>query len=118
MPARPPRKCSIVGDGIVTFGVRRVWLLQELEVGALDVLHVPDTVDHAHHGRRELLRAVGAADRHHFARLDAAQLLQEIDMEVGPAELAVGDGRKADPLLHPHDFADRAVLDLAQRCRR
>ena len=21
MPARPPRKCSIVGDGIVTFGV-------------------------------------------------------------------------------------------------
>ena len=22
MPARPPRKCSIVGEGIVTFGVR------------------------------------------------------------------------------------------------
>ena len=28
MPARPPRKCSIVGDGIVTFGVRVVWLFR------------------------------------------------------------------------------------------
>jgi hypothetical protein len=28
IPARPPRKCSIVGDGIVTFGVRLVRLLR------------------------------------------------------------------------------------------
>ena len=75
---------------------------------------MPNLVDHAHHGRGQLFRAVGAARRHDFAGLDAAQLLQKVDMEVGAAKLAVGDGRKADVLLHLHDLGDRAILDGAQ----
>ena len=79
---------------------------------------MPHLVDHAHHRRRELFRAVGAADRHHFARLHAAQLLEEIDVEVRAPKFAVGDGRKADVLLHLHDLGDRAVLDGAELRRR
>ena len=59
--ARPPRKCSIVGDGIVTLGVRLRHRLQELEVGDLDRLDVAHLAGHLHHRRRELdvaLRAV------------------------------------------------------------
>ena len=88
--------------------------LQVLEVGALDVLDVAHLVDHAHHRRRELLAAVGLPDRDRDVGLDAAELLEEVDVEVGAAELAVGDALEADVLLELDDLGDRLVLDFAQ----
>ena len=35
-------------------------------------------------------------------------------MEIGAAELAVGDGLQPHVLLHAHDLGDGAVLHLAQ----
>src|SRR5258708_37771730 len=48
------------------------------------------------------------------ARLHAVELLEEVDMEIGAAELAVGHRLEAKALLEAHDVADREVLDLAQ----
>jgi len=58
-----------------------------------------------------LLRAGGPIghDRHH-----ALELLEEIDVEIGAAELAVGDALQAPVLLELDDVADRLVLDRAQ----
>ena len=103
---RPPCRCrrgrrgsaASSATGIVTFGVMpaATWRLQVLEVGALDVLDVAHLVGDADHRRRQFLAAVGLADRHRDVGLDAAQLLEEVDVEVGAAELAVGD-RLAGP---------------------
>jgi hypothetical protein len=50
----------MVGEGMVTLGVAGADLaLEVLEVGQLDVLDMAHLVDHAHHGRGQLLRAVG-----------------------------------------------------------
>ena len=65
--------------------------LQVLEVGLLDVLHVAHLVDHADHRRRQFLRAVGLPHGDRDVGLHAAELLEEVDVEVGAAELAVGD---------------------------
>ena len=54
-------------------------------------------------------------DGHAFAHFHALELLEEIDVEEGAPELAVGDAVQAPVLLHLDDLADRAVLDLAQR---
>ena len=81
--------------------------LEILEVGQLDVLDVAHLVDHAHHRRRELLGAVGLLDRDRDVGLHAAELLEEIDVEVGAAELAVGDALQADVFLELDDLGDR-----------
>ncbi len=77
-----------------------------------------DLVDDAHHRRRELLGAVGLPDGDRDVRLDAAELLEEVDVEIGAAEFAVGDRLQAGVLLHLHDLGDRAILDRAQLRRR
>src|SRR6185295_6494512 len=87
---------------------------QVLEVGALDVLDVADLVDHAHHRRRELLAAVGLLDGRRNVGLDAGELLEKVDVEVGAAELAVGDAAQPHVLLEADDLGDRVVLDGAQ----
>ena len=43
--------------------------------------------------------------------LDALEALEEIDVEIGAAELAVGDPLEADVLLRADDLADAFVLD-------
>src|SRR3546814_13108209 len=45
---------------------------------------------------------------------DAVEALQEIDMEEGAAELAVGDALEPDVLLALRHLADAVVLDPAQ----
>ena len=50
-----------------------------------------------------------------FTRLDAFQLFEKIDVEVGSAEFAVGDALQAEFFLKAHDIADRLVFDRAQR---
>jgi len=92
--------------------------LQVLEVGALDVLDVAHLVDHAHHRRRQLLRSVGLPDRDRDVGLDAAELREEVDVEVGAPELAVGDAVQADVFLEPDDLRDGVVLDGTQRLGR
>ena len=78
-----------------TFGVRVVDRLEEIEVGALDRPDPADLAADMHRRRLEAdLRAVALAEgRDEFAvvRLDALEALEEIDMEIGAAELAVGD---------------------------
>ena len=88
--------------------------LQVLEVGLLDVLGVAHLVDHADHRRGQFLGAVRLPDRDRDVGLDAAELLEEVDVEIGAAELAVGDALEADVLLELHDLGDRLVFDLAQ----
>jgi hypothetical protein len=81
----------MVGEGMVTLGVRPGGhlRLQVLEVGPLDVLGVAHLVDHADHGRREFLGAVRLADGDRHVGLHATELLEEVDVEVGAAELAI-----------------------------
>ena len=116
MPARPPRKCSIVGDGIVTFGVRPA-LTRDFRYSksarwmsftwrTLSITRIT--------GGASSSRAVGLPDRHRDVGLDAAELLEEVDVEVGAAELAVGDALQADVFLELDDLGDRVVLDRAQ----
>ena len=50
--------------------------------------------------------------------LHALEALEEIDVKVGAAELAVGDPLQADVLLSMHDLADAFVLDRVQVGRR
>ena len=99
-----------------TFGVwpADTWRLEELEVGELDVPGVSHLVDDAHHRRRQFFGAVGSADGHRHIGLHAAQLLQKVDVEVGAAELAVGDALQADIFLELDDLGDRLVFDFAQ----
>ncbi|CAM5201899.1 hypothetical protein CDEF62S_01970 [Castellaniella defragrans] len=44
----------------------------------------------------------------------ATQLTQKIQVEIGAAELAVGDGLQADVFLEMYGFGDGAVFDLPQ----
>ena len=68
------------------------------------------------HRRREIHRVCRAAefDRHALAHFHALQLLEEVDVEIGAAELAVGDALEAPAFLGAHDLADRGVFDRAE----
>ena len=70
-----------------------------------------------HHRRREVDVAGRAVEAHRDAALglDALELRQEVDVEIGAAELAVGDAAQAQVLLELDDAADRVVLHAAQR---
>ena len=117
MASRPPRKCSIVGDGMVTLGVRLRHRLEELEIRQLDRLDVAHRAGYVHHRRREIDVAGSAVegDRDAALRFDALELLEEVDMEIGAPEFAVGDALQSEILLETNDVADRRILDLAQR---
>jgi hypothetical protein len=88
--------------------------LQVFEVGLLDVLGVAHLVDHADHRRRQFLAAVRLPDGDRDVGLDATELLEEVDVEVGAAELAVGDALQAHVFLELHDLGDGLVFHLAQ----
>ena len=92
--------------------------LEEVEVGALDRLDVADLAFDVHRRRLEAdLAAVVLAelgDELAVVGLDAVEPLEEIDVEIRAAELAVGDPLEADVLLRAHDLADARVLDCAQ----
>ena len=106
----------MVGDGMVTFGMRLVTDLQELEIGELDRPRVAQLPGDVHHRRGEVDLAAGAVEarRDAAARLDALELLQKVDVEIGAPELAVGDALQPEILLEPDDVADRRVLDGTQ----
>ncbi len=89
-----------------------------LEVGELDVLHVAHLVHNPHHRRRQFPGVVGTQHGHGNVRLDAAQLFEKVDVEVGAAKLAVRDALHTNVFLELHDLADGLVLDLAQLLRR
>jgi hypothetical protein len=88
------------------------------EVVELHVAHVADLVDDADHRRREFLGAVGTAHQLRNVGTHAAELLEEVDVEIGSAELTVGDADQAEVLLEADDLGDRAILDRAQRRSR
>ena len=72
-----------------------------------------------HAGRRPEtdLAAIVAPERRGeaaLADLDAVQLLEEVDVEEGAPELAVGDALEAHLLLAARHVTDRRVLDRAQ----
>ena len=91
---------------------------QELEGIAEDRLAEPDALGHAH-GRRgvvvlALLVAELDVDLVAVDLLDPVQLVDEVHVPRGAAELAVGGRLEADILLHRHNVPDRVVLDRTQ----
>ena len=89
------------------------------EVGDLDVADVAQRADDGQLRRRHVdgrcgVRAGGdvAGDG------DAVELLEEVEVEPGPAELAVGDAAHAERLDLAHGGGDGLVLDGAQLARR
>ena len=102
----------MLGDGIVSFGVAVVTVsLQERERVGEDRLLEPDRPVDPQRGRGELDRPCVVAE---LARAcvssawrDAAELVDEVHVPGGAAELPVGGRLQADLLLHPHDLADR-----------
>ena len=69
------------------------------------------------HRRREVDVARRAVELHRDAavRVDARELLEEVDVEERAAEFAVGDALQARVFLQLDDVADGVVLDRAQR---
>ena len=69
-----------------------------------------------HDRRREANVAGGAVELRGdaAARLDPAELLEEVDVEVGAAELAVRDTAQPEVFLELHDVANRGVFHRAQ----
>ena len=90
-----------------TFGVRVTTPLQELEVVALDRRRVPDLANRTCMVGGLKPTAVPSSLRKAdgelaVAHLDAVEFFQEIDVEIGAAELAVGDPLQPDLFLPPH----------------
>ena len=72
---------------------------------------------HGQPGGDELAGALVVAERHHdlvVGARDAAELVDEVHVPRGAAELPVGRHAQADVLLQGDDLADRVVLHLAQ----
>ena len=102
----------MVGEGIVTLGVwpavtcaRRktksaFWMSLSCRTGPTTRIT----------GGAQLLAAVGLLDEERRLGPDAAELLQEIDVEVGAPELAVGDAGEADIFLEADDLGDGVVF--------
>ena len=113
------------GDGIVSFGVTpsSTVALQELEVVGEDRVVEVDLL-----GRRAIAAGVNSTSPSRVAELDldvarrpsaiAAELVDEVHVPGGAAELAVGRALQPDVALHLDDVADRVVLDRAQLARR
>ena len=100
------------GDGTV-HGVA-----QEGEVVAEDRVRKSELLldVHAREHRLEVALVAVELDREAFLRMphDAAELVDEVHVPGGAAELAVGGHAQPDVLLHLHGFADRLVLDRTQ----
>ena len=112
----------MLGEGIVSFGVPRAGdgVGEEREVLAEDRVVQRQALVHARPGRRELDRApvVAEAGLHRVLRaLDAAELVDEVHVPGGAAQLAVGDRAQTDLLLHRDRVANRLVLRGAQLLR-
>ena len=88
--------------------------LEVLVVGELYVLHMADLVDHPHCRRGEFLGAVGLDESDGYVGLHASELVEEINMEIGASEFAVGDAFEPHVLLEADDFGDGAVLHQPQ----
>lgn len=86
----------VLGDGI----------LQKVEIVDLDGLCVLELAGDAQDGRGTILDLAGDGD--------AIELLEEVEVEVGAAELAISDGAQAVLHLLGHDLLNPLVLDLAQ----
>ena len=109
----------MLGDGIVSFGVAVVDLsLQEREVvaedGVVERTSLPSTRSAAGVNSIVALGVVELDRRGRPALRDAAELVDEVHVPGGAAELAVGRRLQADVLLHAHRVADGLVLDRAQ----
>ena len=104
-----------------TLGVRGVWRLRKSKSGALDARGVAQLAGDPHRRRLEAdLAAVVAAEARGEAALadrHAIEPLEEVDVEEGAAELAVGDALEPDLLLLAHRLGDALVLDRAQLVR-
>ena len=104
-----------------TFGRARGDAVQEIEVARPGCSGVAER-RHDVHGRRleaDLGAVVAPEGRGEAAldHLDAVELLEEVDVEEGAPELAVGDALEADLLLAAHHLADGVVLDRHARPR-
>lgn len=86
-------------------------LLEELEVFDLDGLGVAELAGHCKDGRRE---TVWADETCLALDLNARQVLEEVQVEVCAAELAICDGTDAVLDLLLCDIGDCGVLNLAQ----
>ena len=103
-------------DGLLGHGRAHV-LPQEGEVLPEDRVRQMHLAADAQRGRRPFDGAgrVGELDRELAGRRgDPAQLVDEVHMPGGAAELPVGGGLQAYLLLHPHGLDDLLVLDLPQ----
>ena len=106
----------MVGEGIVTLGVRVVTDFRNSKSPAwigltwrtLPVTCITGGAKSTVPAPLRKLTAMPPFTSH------AGELLQEVDVEVGAAELAVGDALQPDLLLEAHDLADRAVFRRAQ----
>ena len=105
----------MLGDGIVSFGwFARHRLLQEAEVVAEDRLRDAELAVDVQRRRRELdvalLVVEGDGDVAGLLR-DPVELVDEVHVPGGAAELAVGRRTQPDLLLLAHGLPDRVVLD-------
>jgi len=108
----------MVGLGIVTLGVQpgacsATWRFRYSK-SARWMSATWRRVDDLDHRRGQFFAAVGPLYQHRDVGFHATELLQEVDVEVGAAKLAVGDAGQATVALELHDFGDGAVFHRAQ----
>ena len=109
----------MLGDGIVSFGVAPSMVSRRYSKASPKMVFGSVTLlGDVHRGRRVVVLALLVAEMHVEALaldlLHAAELVDEVHVPGGAAELAVGRGLQPDLLLHGHDFADRLVLHRPQ----
>ncbi len=102
---------------MATFGVLVTWLGEEFVIGPLDRLHVRDLAGDDDLRRGEMHVDALVVLEHLLdpaGLLDARELKEEVGVEEDAAELAVGYGFEAEPLLPFDEIGDGLVLDGAQ----
>ena len=108
----------MLGEGIVSFGVAVVTeSCTNREGVGEDRLAQRHALLDVQRRRRELDRPLGVAELDLdvvLRRGDPAELVDEVHVPRGAAELAVGGRLQPDLLLLAHDVADRLVLDPLQ----
>jgi hypothetical protein len=75
---------------------------------------VGDLVGDADHRRGQVGGAIGLQHRQRNVGDHAAELLEEVDVEIGAAELSVGNRLQAHVLLELDDLGNRLVFNRAQ----
>ena len=87
---------------------------EEFKVSELNIVGVADFVHHADGRWRRLCGAIRIQDGDRDVGGHATELLQEVNVKIGAAKLAIGDRLQTHLFLECNDVGNGLVFDFAQ----